>query len=119
MTDNRPVYTPQVLELMARQDEMVTAADLAPIVHMNPGVIIKYAKEGSWTLSEYQISGDRVKFCRMDFLRKMGYVGEEPMKKTRDEMILDELKAIRAIITAIIRKEGGTENEADQSADLA
>lgn len=106
--DNKPEYTPEVLAMMARQDEMVTAADLAPIVHMNPGVIIKYAKDGFWDLCKYQISGDRVKFCRVDFLRKMGFVGDETPEKTLQQLILEELKAIRETMQAMIdRQKGG------------
>lgn len=106
MADIIPEYTPEVLELMARKEEMVTAADLAPIVHINPGVIVKYAKTGKWTLSEFQIIGEgpnaHVKFCRMDFLRKMGFIGEETPEKTTNEKILEELTWIRETMEALI-----------------
>ena len=76
MTDSRPTYTPDVLALMAREDEVVPAAAIAPIVKMKPDVIIKYAKEGSWPreVCNYIISGRCVKFFRIDFWRKGGWI---------------------------------------------
>lgn len=78
MTDDRkfPKYSEPILALIDRRDEMVTAADIAPIVRMNPQVIIKYAKEGKWPrdICNYVVSGNRVKFFRIDFLRKGGWI---------------------------------------------
>ena len=78
MIENRkfPIYSDEVNTLIDRRDELVTAADLAPIVRMNPQVIIKYAKEGKWPreICNYVISGNRVKFFRIDFLRKGGWI---------------------------------------------
>ena len=78
MTDERkfPKYSDAVLALMDRTDEMVTAADIAPVVHINPQVIIKYVKTGQWPreICNYVISGNRVKFFRVDLLRKGGWI---------------------------------------------
>ena len=76
MIDTTPVYTEPVLALMARTDEVVPAAAIAPIVHMKPDVIIKYAKEGQWPerICNYIVSGRCVKFFRIDFLRKGGWI---------------------------------------------
>ena len=72
----RPKISEPVLALIDRDDEMITAADLAPIVRMHPSVIIKYAKEGKWpaTICNCIVSGNRVKFFRIDFLRKGGWI---------------------------------------------
>lgn len=118
MNDNKPVITQEVKALMELADEMVTAADLAPIVHMHPSVIIKYAKEGFWDLCKYQISGDRVKFSRMDFLRKMGFLADEAPEKTLNEKVLEELKAIREILVGVIQK-GGKTDEKHRGENLA
>ena len=69
-------YSPPVLELINRKDEMVTAADIAPIVQMHQSVIIHKAKEGIWPreVCNYIVSGNRVKFFRVDFLRKGGWI---------------------------------------------
>ena len=76
MIDRTPTYTDAVLRLMAREDEMVPAAAIAPVVKMHPSVIIKYAKEGKWSrdVCNYIVSGRCVKFFRIDFLRKGGWI---------------------------------------------
>ena len=65
-----------VLQLMAREEELVPASALAPIVKMHPSVIIKYAKSGQWprAICNYIVSGTHVKFFRIDFLRKGGWI---------------------------------------------
>lgn len=78
--------------------ETVSAALLAPVVKMHPSVIIEYAKTGKWDLCKYVISGNRVKFFRLDFLQKMGFLQEDPPEKDLMTMILEELKAIREMI---------------------
>ncbi len=78
MPDERkfPKFSEPIYRLMDLDCEMITAADLAPIVRMHPSVIIKYAKDGTWPreICNYIISGNRVKFFRMDFLRKGGWI---------------------------------------------
>ncbi len=71
-----PKYSDPILALMDREDEMVTAADIAPIVRMHPDVIIKYAKTGKWPreICNYIVSGTHVKFFRIDFLKKGGWL---------------------------------------------
>lgn len=71
-----PVYSDDVLALMARTDEVVPAAAIAPIVKMHPSVIIHYAKTGQWPreICNYVVSGRCVKFFRVDFLRKGGWI---------------------------------------------
>lgn len=75
-TQNLPKYSEPILELINRSEEMVTAADIAPIVRMNPQVIIKRVKDGEWPreICNYIVSGNRVKFFRVDFLRKGGWI---------------------------------------------
>lgn len=109
MTEERkfPKYSDAVLAMIDRKDEMVTAADLAPIVHMSPDVIIKYAKDGKWDQAHqgnFVISGNRVKFFRRDFLQKAGFIPEDPPEKTVMQMILEELTAIRELLA---EKKGG------------
>ena len=71
-----PVYTEPVLALMARNDEVVPAVVIAPIVKMHPSVIIHKAKNGEWPreICNYIVSGRCVKFFRIDFLRKGGWI---------------------------------------------
>lgn len=111
MSERRlPEYSEPVLALMERKDEMITAADIAPIVHMHKDVIIQYAKTGRWDLCEYVISGERVKFSRIDFLRRMGFIPRDARPGlTITEQVLHELTSIRALIMDLIeaRKEAG------------
>lgn len=76
MIEKKPIYTDAVMALMSREDEVVPAAAIAPIVKMHPSVIIKYAKEGRWSreICNYIVSGRCVKFFRIDFLRKGGWI---------------------------------------------
>lgn len=70
------VLTDEVRELMAREEELVPAAAIAKIVRMHPSVIVKYAKDGQWPreVCNYIVSGRNVKFFRIDFLRKGGWI---------------------------------------------
>ena len=76
MTDITPVYTDDVIALLLREDEVVPAAAIAPIMKMHPSVIIHKAKSGEWPreICNYVISGRCVKFFRIDFLRKGGWI---------------------------------------------
>lgn len=76
MTDLQPVYSDAVVALMSREDETVPAAAIAAIVKMNPGRIVQYAKEGKWPreICNYIVSGNSVRFFRIDFLRKGGWI---------------------------------------------
>lgn len=78
MTEDRkfPKYSEPIFRLMDMDCEMITAADIAPIVRMHPSVIIRYAKTGQWPkdICNYIISGSHVKFFRIDFLRKGGWI---------------------------------------------
>ena len=69
-------YSEHVLQLMARTDDMVPAALIAPILGMKAETIIKKAKMGKWDrgVCNYIVSGSRVKFYRIDFLRKGGWI---------------------------------------------
>lgn len=73
---NLPKYSAPILALMDMDDEMITAEDIAPIVRMKTDVIIKYAKENKWPreVCNYIVSGTRVKFFRVDFLKKGGWL---------------------------------------------
>ena len=86
----RPAMSEAVRHLMAMTDETVSAKYIAPIVKMSESVIVKYAKDGTWNLCRYVVSGNRVKFFRRDFLEKCGFVDPEPEEKTNGDR-LDEL----------------------------
>ena len=79
-----------VNRLMEMDDDMVFAKDIAPILHMKPDVIIKYAKDGTWDqerLGNFVLSGDRVKFFRRDFLQKCGFIEPDPEEPTERQLL--------------------------------
>ena len=86
-------------------EEMVTAAQIAPILHMNPGVIVKYAKDGTWiqdNMGKFIISGDRVKFFRRDFLQKCGFIPKDEPKRTAEDLLQEVIELIRVQNTMLI-----------------
>jgi hypothetical protein len=87
-----------VRRLIEMTDETVSAKDIAPIIRMNPSVIVKYAKDGTWDRDrngDFIISGEgpnaHVKFKRLDFLRKWGFLEPEPEKEDPTDEILKML----------------------------
>ena len=98
-----PIYTEAVLALMARPEEFVPASALAPIVKMHPSVIIEYAKNGNWPFCKYIISGNHVKFARLDFLKHFGFIqDEEPEEEAEpEEDPVEPAKIFEAIIDAM------------------
>ena len=90
MPDRAMEQSEAVRHLMAMHEEVVAAKYLAPILHMDPSVIVKYAKDGTWnqdTLGKFVISGGHVKFFRKDFLQKCGFMEKEPDKPTVEELL--------------------------------
>lgn len=76
MSDLTTTYSDEVIALMLMESEVIRATDIAPILHMKPEVIIKKAKDGTWDrgICNYVVSGTHVKFFRIDFLRKGGWI---------------------------------------------
>ena len=100
-----------VKALMEMTDETVSAKHIAPILKMNPSVIVKYAKDGTWDadrLGKYVISGGHVKFFRKDFLVKCGFMEpekEEQMdekQEVRDMVQLKQLEGMQLICKTLI-----------------
>lgn len=71
-----PRYSDRILMLMDMTDETVPASAIAPVLGIHPQVMTKKAKDGTWDreVCNYVISGNRVKFFRVDFLRKGGWI---------------------------------------------
>lgn len=70
------VYSDAVMQLIASKDELVSAAVIAPILGMKAETIVKKVRMGEWDrgVCNYIESGTRVKFFRVDFLRKGGWI---------------------------------------------
>ena len=100
-----PEYESALEALKNSTDEMVTAAQIAPILHMNPGVIVKYAKDGTWiqdNMGKFIISGDRVKFFRRDFLQKCGFIPKDEPKRTVEDLLQELIEVVRVQNTMLI-----------------
>lgn len=96
-----PQYTDAVYRLIDMQSETIYAKDIAPVVHISPDVIIRYAKTGMWDqerMGKFIISGNRVKFLRKDFLQKAGFIPEDPPEESIMQQILKQLIAIRGLL---------------------
>lgn len=65
-----------VRNLMAMNQELVSAKYIAPILRMKTETMVKKAKMGIWDrqVCNYIVSGRCVKFFRIDFLRKGGWI---------------------------------------------
>ena len=96
MTD-RPAMSEAVRHLMAMTDETVSAKYIAPIVKMSESVIVKYAKDGTWNLCRYVVSGNRVKFFRLDFLEKCGFIDKEQEGPTTEQLLTEILQGVKLI----------------------
>ena len=99
MSEQERLEAENALEALKNStEEMVTAAQIAPILHMNPGVIVKYAKDGTWiqdNMGKFIISGDRVKFFRRDFLQKCGFIPKDEPKRTAEDLLAEVIELIR------------------------
>lgn len=106
MSEQERLAAESALEALKNStDEMVTAAQISPILHMNPGVIVKYAKDGTWiqeNLGKFIVSGDRVKFFRLDFLQKCGFIPKDEPKRTVEDLLEEVIELIRVQNTMLI-----------------
>ena len=100
MSDFKPEITEPVRQLMAMNEEVISAKYLAPILHMSESVIIKYVKDGTWDsdrLGNYVISGGHVKFFRRDFLQKCGFIEPEHDGPTTEQLLTEILQGVKLI----------------------
>lgn len=74
--ESKPSDAEALQKLIDSTDVLVPAGDIAPIVGMKPDRIREYARTGQWPreVCNYVISGRCVKFFRVDFLRKGGWI---------------------------------------------
>lgn len=94
-----------VRRLMEMDTDTVYAKDIAPIVKIHPQTIIDYAKTGRWdqdSLGKFVISGDRVKFFRLDFLQKCGFVEKKPDEHTDHQLLKEMVVRLKIIQDALL-----------------
>lgn len=108
MIDTTPTITPAVLNLLSMNAEVVSAQYIAPILKMNPAVLVRRVKLGQWDeerMGRVVISGDRVKFYRLDFLRKGGFIDPpkvHPPEKTDSDRLDELIELIRVQNTMLM-----------------
>ena len=88
-------------DIKAMKDDWLTPATVGSAMHMDPGRLIWYAKNGQLPFAT-RISGNRVLISRQSFLKCYGHMEEEKEQDNRLERIeallveiLDELKGRR------------------------
>ena len=84
-------------DIRAMDADWITPATAASVLHMDPGRLIGYAKNGQFPVA-CRISGNRVLVSRKSLLETYGFADPEEKKTTAEELmaqILEELKAIR------------------------
>ena len=94
----------EAIEVMKMMESVTVNADLiAQALGMNPGVLRKHVKDGDYHISAYEVSGDRVRFFRKDFLQKIGEIPPDLPERTTAQALDDlreELHEIRLILMA-------------------
>lgn len=95
----------EAINIMMMMESVTVNADLiAQALGMNPGVLRKHVKDGDYHISEYDVSGDRVRFFRKDFLQKIGEMPVDPEEPTDHQLlekIWESLMDIRILLKAI------------------
>lgn len=87
-------------DIKAMQVDFITPRIAAEALHMDPGRLIQYAKDGQLPFP-VQISGKRVKISRIGFLAAYGYADPEEEKLTLEQlmaMIADKLTEIEELL---------------------
>lgn len=94
----------EAINIMMMMESVTVNADLiAQALGMNPGVLRKHVKDGDYHISAYEVSGDRVRFFRKDFLQKIGELPPDLPERTTAQALDDlreELHEIRLILMA-------------------
>ena len=81
-------------DIRSMDADWITPAVAANVLHMDPGRLIWYAKNGQLPFA-CRISGNRVLVSRESLLKTYGYAVPEKTSTDQLAQILEELKAIR------------------------
>ena len=104
MIDTTPIMTDAVRTLLAMNAEVVPPKYIAPVLKMSESVLIHRVKTGEWDEEVHGkviVSGHRVKFFRLDFLQKHGFIQPKPQGKT-PEQLLQEISDRMDILTKAV-----------------
>lgn len=69
----------EAIDIMLMMESVTVNVGLvAQALSMSPGVLRKHVKDGEYTISKYEICGDRIRFFRKDFLQQIGELPKDP-----------------------------------------
>ena len=77
-------------DIKAMKDDWLTPATVASVLHMDPGRLIWYAKNGQLPFPAV-VSGTRVKIGRIGFLKAYGY--EDPEEQIATSQAIKQIEA--------------------------
>ena len=94
----------EAIERLKRSDAVtVTADEIAPCLKMNPGVLRKRVRDGSYSLSQVDYDPNQsgtIRFFRKDFLQKIGELPPDPEEPTDHQLMVAILDALETILNA-------------------
>lgn len=94
----------EAINIMMMMESVTVNADLVgQALGMNPGVLRKHVRDGEYTLSKYEINGDRIRFFRKDFLQSIGELEKDPPEKTDSDRLDEIIELIRVQNTMLIQ----------------
>ena len=89
----------EAIDLMMMMESVTVNADLiAQALSMNPGVLRKHVRDGDYTISKYEICGDRIRFFRKDFLQKIGELPDDEDELTDHQMMISIVDALETML---------------------
>jgi len=102
----------EAIERLKRSDAVtVTADEIAPCLKMNPGVLRKRVRDGTYSLSQVDYDPNQsgtIRFFRKDFLQKIGEIPPDPEEDIPHQMCIllaeatEHLKIIERMIACIM-----------------
>ena len=104
MIDTTPIITDDVRALMNMNAEVVPPKYIAPVLKMSESVLIHRVKSGEWDENVHGkviVSGHRVKFFRIDFLQKHGFIDKPKPEKTVEQLLQEISKKLDAQINLL------------------
>ena len=84
-----------IRRLKAIDDVYVTADMIAPVLRMNPDVLRKRVREGYYKISSVDVSENRIRFLRKDFLQKIGEMPPDQPEKSVNALLEEILEELR------------------------
>ena len=83
------------IEILKMMEAVTVNADLiAQALGMNPGVLRKHVRDGTYKISAVDVCGERIRFFRKDFLQKIGELPMDPPERTDSDRLEDIIRLL-------------------------